>query len=364
VDASEAGRLTDAGGINGRNGRDVIYGSDLGELILHEDGDGVIVGGGGNDDIRTGDGDDIIDGGSGNDNLHGDTGNDTYIFRIGSGRDIIYEADPTPDNSDTIWLGGYLAPEDVSLKRLKNDLILTVNGTSLIASAIRKWRNNDQPEGRDNHTGQRSVIKDTSIHAYFSNIHKTGNLCILYIFMHSYSPPGARDLGLYAEFGWDLFRTLPTDEQMIEHFRKHRADFDKLAQHYSRFPGADPTPELMALMDRINVTRVSHDMVTWVPTDSSPHDDSRRYSGVVLHYGHPGVRKFDDYLSSVNKLYYYTPFPAPVEDGRLCRPYPSLPLDIFPSLNTYPCELEPHAPVLRKIDSLWYLQMRIQWPEQ
>jgi hypothetical protein len=168
----------------------------------------------------------------------------------------------------------------------------------------------------------------------------------------------------HGEYGWDLFRTLPTDEQMIEHFRKHRADFDKLARHYSRFPGADPTPELMALMDRINVTRVGYDMVKWVPTDSSPHDDSRRYSGVVLHYGHPGVRKFDDYLSSVNKLYYYTPFPAPVEDGRLCRPYPSLPLDIFPSLNTYPCELEPHAPVLRKIDSLWYLQMRIQWPEQ
>ena len=116
--------------INGWNGNDVIYGTSRNERLTNDSGDAVLVAGGGNDTIWAGPGADILDGGEGNDTLMGETGNDTYIFRRGSGQDTIIDADSTAGNIDTIWLGSNLTPEDVTLKRSGNNLVLKINDTT------------------------------------------------------------------------------------------------------------------------------------------------------------------------------------------------------------------------------------------
>jgi Ca2+-binding RTX toxin-like protein len=125
------GSLTEGDGwLNGLVGNDVIYGAARNENLVNGDGDAVLVAGAGYDIIWAGDGDDILDGGEGNDELFGEAGNDTYIFRIGSGQDIIREADATTGNSDTVWLGSYLTPDDVKLTRAGFDLVLSIEGSS------------------------------------------------------------------------------------------------------------------------------------------------------------------------------------------------------------------------------------------
>ena len=118
------------GYINSLTGNDVLYGTDRDEVLLNEDGDALFVAGGGNDRIWAGDGADILDGGEGDDTLYGETGDDTYIFRIGSGNDTIIDIDSTEGNLDTIFIGSSLTPDDVTLKRVGNNLVLAIVGTS------------------------------------------------------------------------------------------------------------------------------------------------------------------------------------------------------------------------------------------
>jgi hypothetical protein len=117
------------GYINGLAGDDVIYGTDRNEILINETGDALLVAGGGNDQIWAGAGNDILDGGTGNDILKGEAGNDTYIFRRGSGQDRIFENDTTAGNVDTIWIGSFLTPDDITVKRSGYDLVLNIVGT-------------------------------------------------------------------------------------------------------------------------------------------------------------------------------------------------------------------------------------------
>ncbi|MFC1835194.1 calcium-binding protein [Thermodesulfobacteriota bacterium] len=126
------GSLTRGDGlINAYHGDgDVIYGTSRDERLVQGIGDAVLVAGCGNDTIWANEDDDILDGGEGNDTLYGQGGNDTYIFRVYSGHDTIVESDPTPGNTDTIWLGSNLTPEDIVLRRLGNNLILSIEASS------------------------------------------------------------------------------------------------------------------------------------------------------------------------------------------------------------------------------------------
>ena len=130
------------GAINGWNGNDVIYGTSRNERLTNDTGDALLVGGGGNDTIWAGPGDDILDGGEGNDTLMGETGNDTYIFRRGSGQDTIIDADSTAGNIDTIWLGSNLTPEDITLRRSENNIVLRINDTTDTLTIKDFFRNN------------------------------------------------------------------------------------------------------------------------------------------------------------------------------------------------------------------------------
>jgi hypothetical protein len=127
------GSLTEGTGwLEGVDGEDVIYGTDRDEVLSQHTGygNGLFVGGGGDDKIITWYGNDILDGGEGNDKLYGEFGNDTYIFRIGSGQDFIFDCDRTPGNVDTIWLGSNLTPDDIRLRRAGRELVLSIEDTS------------------------------------------------------------------------------------------------------------------------------------------------------------------------------------------------------------------------------------------
>ncbi|MBM3300254.1 MAG: hypothetical protein FJY85_09895 [Deltaproteobacteria bacterium] len=125
------GSLTEGDGwINGLNGRDVIYGTGRNEQLINETGDALLDGGGGNDTIWAGADNDILDGGAGRDTLFGEGGNDTYIFRRGSGQDVIVDTDATAGNTDTIWLGSNLTPAEIVLRRAANNLVLKIAVTT------------------------------------------------------------------------------------------------------------------------------------------------------------------------------------------------------------------------------------------
>jgi Ca2+-binding RTX toxin-like protein len=113
-----------------------IYGTDDSDTLTGYYGqDNIIVGGAGDDKIGGNNSNDIIDGGSGNDLLYGGTGDDTYVFGRGYGRDTIHDYGASGwgiegGGNDTIALQAGIAPEDVVLRRVGNNVEMTLVGTA------------------------------------------------------------------------------------------------------------------------------------------------------------------------------------------------------------------------------------------
>jgi hypothetical protein len=181
------------------------------------------------------------------------------------------------------------------------------------------------------------------------------------------------------------FRFLPSDEKMISHFRRHRADFERLVQIYQKdaslptrfgLVGYDEPPrEVKAIMARINVNGMRSDWTIWMPPDpysevaqqqvrrlglvpklQRGYPEARKFSGVLISYAHPPVIRFDKDLSNVRKGYYYTPFPPRVENGLLKKPDGGGET-LFPTLNTYPSRLITGDCVYRQFEPQWFISM-------
>lgn len=75
--------------IIGTNGRDILTGGNIAELIRGLDGNDKLYGKGGDDSLQGGDGNDILDGGLGADTMLGGLGNDT--FYVNQAGDIVFE---------------------------------------------------------------------------------------------------------------------------------------------------------------------------------------------------------------------------------------------------------------------------------
>lgn len=125
------GTVLDAGYVGshlvreGTVGDDVIQGSARSETIS---------GYAGNDILYGDNGDDRLDGGAGNDTLAGGFGNDIYLFGRGGGQDTIYEKFGSgyygdDSSNDAIAFGADLLPGDIIVRRLGNDMMLTIKGT-------------------------------------------------------------------------------------------------------------------------------------------------------------------------------------------------------------------------------------------
>ncbi|ADL52545.1 calcium-binding protein [Clostridium cellulovorans] len=115
--------------INSFDGEDTIYGGNGIDTINAGKGNDELYGEDGNDTLNGLEGNDRLDGGLGVDSLNGGLGNDTYIFGIGYGKDTILDIDASEDNIDTIILSEGISVENLELKRVLNNLELSIKGT-------------------------------------------------------------------------------------------------------------------------------------------------------------------------------------------------------------------------------------------
>ena len=113
-------------------GKTILVGSYDNDDISGTERTDILRGGAGNDVLSGGAGNDELLGGTGNDTLYGGVDDDIYIFNIGDGQDIIneYNSDST---EDIVMFGEGIVPDDISVTRDGNDMILLVgtNGDSL-----------------------------------------------------------------------------------------------------------------------------------------------------------------------------------------------------------------------------------------
>ncbi len=112
--------------MQGGQGNDWISAGDKADTLL---------GGEGHDSLFGEQGNDLLDGGSGNDSLAGGDGADSYVFGIGSGRDTVDASDSWYDQVgvapvDTVRIGAGIAPADLKLARVGDDLVLSLAGGS------------------------------------------------------------------------------------------------------------------------------------------------------------------------------------------------------------------------------------------
>ena len=132
--------------IRGYEGNDALYG-DAGNDALHGDGgDDTLDGGEGNDFLEGNQGNDTLNGGAGNDALYGHEGkdtldggtgddymeggnfeSDTYIFRVGHGKDTIRELAVWDTQADTLRFEGAQA-EKARFSREGRDLVVKAYG--------------------------------------------------------------------------------------------------------------------------------------------------------------------------------------------------------------------------------------------
>ncbi|WP_065343436.1 calcium-binding protein [Acinetobacter gyllenbergii] len=110
--------------VYGGGGHDQIYGGLGNDQLYGGIGNDQLHGDEGNDRIYGGDGNDTLVGGIGNDTLDGGAGNDTYIFSLGDGKDTIQSYEYNANKLDRIVFNEGIDPDDVSLKRQGNDLIV------------------------------------------------------------------------------------------------------------------------------------------------------------------------------------------------------------------------------------------------
>ncbi|WP_256262445.1 calcium-binding protein [Pseudomonas gingeri] len=82
-------------------------------------------GGAGNDTLNGGSGADVLEGGTGNDILNGGAGGDTYVFKLGDGRDTINEDNGYGSETDTVKFGAGIVAADITATRVGTSLVLS-----------------------------------------------------------------------------------------------------------------------------------------------------------------------------------------------------------------------------------------------
>ena len=79
----------------------------------------------------------VLDGAAGNDSLRGGAGNDVYLVRRAEGSDEILDIDPTAGNHDQVRLGAGIAPYQVRVARIDEDIQLRIAGGG--TALLRNW---------------------------------------------------------------------------------------------------------------------------------------------------------------------------------------------------------------------------------
>ncbi|MBF8672683.1 calcium-binding protein, partial [Pseudomonas putida] len=118
--------------LNGLGGNDYVNAWDGNDAVAGGDGNDLMDGNFGDDTVSGGAGDDQVFGGYGNDILSGDSGNDLYRYVLGHGADIIDNRSADLADLDAIQFEGPILPSQVSVGRVNDDLVLTLNASDSI----------------------------------------------------------------------------------------------------------------------------------------------------------------------------------------------------------------------------------------
>ena len=123
--------------LKGSAGNDTIYGDGGDDLLYGDAGNDSLSGGTGNDQLFGdsgddrlfgGDGDNLLVGGVGNDYLVGGSGSDSFRYSLGDGLETISASSNTGTAHDILDLTGGIKAENVSARRIENDLLLLITG--------------------------------------------------------------------------------------------------------------------------------------------------------------------------------------------------------------------------------------------
>lgn len=140
----------------GGDGEDSLYGSFGIDLLYGGEDEDTLYGGAGNDLLMGGEGEDTLIGGSGSDLLAGGLGNDEYevgcendviMYNKGDGKDEVKFENTNANSNLTLSLGGGINPDDISLVRDDDDLV------------IRFGENESEHDDNDNHDSSYSNTK-------------------------------------------------------------------------------------------------------------------------------------------------------------------------------------------------------------
>jgi len=109
-------------------------------------------------------GNNVLDGKGGADVLMGGLGNDTYVLSRTSGADTIIDTDATAGNLDVLRLAEGIAVDQVWLRRVGNDLDVSIIGTGAHA-AVRDWYLGAQNRVEEFRAADGQVLRQNKVQA-------------------------------------------------------------------------------------------------------------------------------------------------------------------------------------------------------
>jgi hypothetical protein len=217
------------------------------------------------------------------------------------------------------------------------------------------------------------------------------------LYNHGVSRKGWDEISLVFTKGFlASFAPLPNDEEMIEHFQQHKADFEELAKLFNsgkyhkyqiRETTADETVRVRALLDTLDVDNLNYRSELWI---ENPYAENAReryekwkeinwkispvpYGTRDIYFSMRGwrYRSVSNYLQAmVIKEYYYVPQPPRVAAGKLWLPlvhrksaYSNEAVPSPSTLNRYPQEwldeggLNRYPCVYRQIEDQWFISI-------
>lgn len=120
-------------------GDDVAIGGAGADWLSGGAGDDTLIGEAGNDEIYGGKDRDVIDGGAGNDWLSGGKDADTFVFKTGSGKDVIVDFGNGNDKIDLSDYTGIASFEDLNIANGRNGVkIELIDGDRITLHDLRK----------------------------------------------------------------------------------------------------------------------------------------------------------------------------------------------------------------------------------